>query len=86
VIVTKSLYGQDADGNRGKYIYEAELEPDDEWWIKPQIEEQFDPSVKNYRVEQEDEAFGHQFEFEVYIDEWFTTAEITDMLLKYLNE
>ena len=45
----KELYGADADGNRGQWIYECELEPSDSDEIVRQIEDYLKDNGINHK-------------------------------------
>lgn len=51
MICYKELYGADADGNRGQWVWECELEESD----RPEIEEQVAQYIKDNGLESEDE-------------------------------
>lgn len=73
--VTKELYGADADGNRGIYVYEAELEEDDNERVCQAILEQFDEDTTYYDISLTDDE-GREFEFRVNIYDWMTCSDI----------
>lgn len=75
MLVIKELYGADADGNRGIYINEAELEEDDNERVCEAILAQFDEDVTDYDISLTDDE-GREFQFRVNIYDWMTCSDI----------
>ena len=79
MICYQELYVSDADGNRGMYIINAELEPSDAEEIRNQIECMFDPDKQLYTIFIYCDLYDTEHEFEVNINDYFTPTEIKDM-------
>lgn len=78
MIVTREKYGCDADGNRGVYQYNAELDESDTIDVQEQIISNYDPDKTIYTIYMED-LYGNEFEFQEDIREWFTPKEIEEL-------
>jgi len=85
MIETRELEPQDADGNRGIYMYDAELEPSDSHYVKQLILEHLifvDP--EDYDSSMEVELCGRKYDidykFDVEIADYITEQEYIETI------